>query len=169
MARYRLLDAGGVHDTQAPAHDISPLNYTEWQSYLAWLTAGNVPDLATPPPPIYATLAAERAEVLARLDALAIEKRGRFILTGVLGHDWYIGPGAVTVIAMCRAAGSVPAGFGLPDLSRVFVPLNLSQLDTLGDAVRDRILSINANFIALAAVVNASATPLSVNLLAGWP
>jgi hypothetical protein len=166
MARYRLL-ALGVHDTQAPAHDVTPANYVEWSAYQAWIAAGNVPDPMIVVDP-FPTLASKRAEVLARLDGIRDRRRinGTIIAAG---HTWKMTESFILAVLAHRSAIPPLGAATLPDINRVQVVVNPADMNDLATAIASRMVAVGVNYAALVIAINASATPFAIDLNAGWP
>ena len=107
--------------------------------------------------------------MLARVDALHQLKRG-LGLVNVVGHDWKLTDSFLHVLAIHAAAfPPMPSGFTLPDAARVQVPLNFAQFYALVTAVSNRLIAVNQFHAALVTAINASATPLAIDIEAGWP
>jgi len=175
---YRVNLPGGIK-IEATGEIIYPGDEPAWKIYEAWLAEQPGPDVPggpVPPgtgllpylAPVY-TLAELRAEALARLDGVVSIRR----ISGTVdaaGHSWAITWPLVLAVLVHRAAmPPVPPGFSLPNAARVQVPLNSAELTDLVTAISARLVLVNSNHAALVAAINASATPLAVNLDAGWP
>lgn len=172
---YRLVATGGIKII-ATGQIIFPGD-PEWAAYQDWLAqqpSANTPGGPNPPgtgllppddpPP---TLAQMRAEALARLDALLMDKRVAGTVSAA-GHNWTISA-AFLLSVLIRRAVTPASGTNLPDANRVMVALTSAQLDALITAINARLGLVATNYVNLAAAINASATPLTINLNAGWP
>lgn len=175
---YRVNLPGGVK-VEATGQIIYP-GMPEWELYEAWLAEQPGPSVPGGPVPAgtgmlpfiapVMTLAEQRAEMLARLDALVTLKRTTGTVNA-LGHTWALTDSFCLGLALHGILfPPIPAGFSLPNSARVLVAINNdAQFTDLVSAVNTRLIAVRANFAALAAAINASATPLAINLDAGWP
>lgn len=174
---YRTNEPGGIK-IEATGQIIYPGD-AEWPAYAAWLAEQPGPETPggpVPPgtgllpfePPVM-SLAQMRTEMLARLDALIQLRRGLGTVSAA-GHTWQLTDSFVLAVALHAALfPPVPAGFTLPNSSRVQVPINEPDFAALVAAISARFIAANTNYAALVSAINASASPLTINLEAGWP
>jgi len=174
---YRVNIPGGIK-IEATGQIIYPGD-PEWLTYEAWLAEQPGPEFPGGPLPpgtgllpfeeITNTLPEMRAEMLAQLDAMVTDRR-RVGVVNAVGHTWKITEAFLDALAIHAAAfPPVPMGFTLPNAARVQVPLNNAEFESLIVAVSDRLIAVNTVYSAFVTAINASATPLGIDLNAGWP
>lgn len=166
MALYKLRREGGVYKTDTMPHAVvTVMDYVAWKDYNDWVKAGNTPDPMDPLPLEYPTVPLQRAEALARLRALATDKIAQGTLlhgahTYTLDRDWLL------LLATLEGGGPTRE---VPDAYGVLVPMNPAQFSALRGAVADRVSLAVSRFAVLVLQINASPTPLAVDITTGWP
>lgn len=163
MADYKLRREGGVYKTDTMPHAVvTVMDYVAWTAYNDWVKAGNTPDPMDPEPPDYPTLPAQRAEALARLRALGLDK----LVIGTLSHNGNTYP---LTQEWLTALNCQPQGATVLNTLGVAVTLNPGQANALRDAVAARVALAVQRYSVLVGLINASPAPLTVDITAGWP
>jgi hypothetical protein len=167
---YIVQTVGVLRDDGSTQTHITTANYTEWQEYLAWLKAGNLPTVV-PTPDRYPTLADKRKEMKARLRGTYMRKTlDRLFVAD--GKTWQLREDTRLAILSYLTDHATPPGptskMTVLDADMQQHLLDKTQVKKLVSALVTRVAELAQNHKTLADQIDTSPDPMSVDIESGW-
>lgn len=165
MADYSLLPVGVRRTSDGVA--VRPQDGQAWETYIAWLAAGGVPDPYVPPAPPPETLqeakARKRAEILRARD---LQEYGTFTYDGkVFDADIKSTVRINGAFNLSQIGGGPPFSVQWTLADNSVVTLNAAQVMGLGQTLGQHVQTVHAKGRALNAQIDAAATVDQVNAI----